>query len=82
MTIKECRSQYEVFGREVFRHRRKVSFLGLPHDKHHKAPLVDAIKNLERHKTPIDIRGSDDRFETFRAPNDLCRTSVTEHSRA
>lgn len=74
MTIGEARRQYEIFGRQIFAQPRKISFVGLPHDKYHKAPLVNAIERIVMQKTPENMRGYDYRFESFQAPNDVCRT--------
>jgi len=73
MPVVDCLRQYEVFGEKVFGQRRKVSVLGWPHNKHHKAPLVQAIKDIAAQKTPSEREGSGEKFQMFPTPPDLCR---------
>jgi hypothetical protein len=76
MSIGECIKQYEVIGTAIFQDPRRFGLFGLLHDRHHKAPLVDAIQTLTESRTPNQYRTGDtgERFKNFPSPGDLCRT--------
>jgi hypothetical protein len=73
MSAGECRKQYEDLGMAIFANPRPFSFLGIPYDKHHKAPLVRAIENIMNLKIPDEHRDANNKFQNIHYPKDLCR---------
>jgi hypothetical protein len=73
MSAGECRKQYEDLGMAIFANPRPFSFLGIPYDKHHKAPLVQAIENIMNLKIPEEHRDANNKLQKIHYPKDLCR---------
>jgi hypothetical protein len=73
MSVADCLQQYEVVGGKVFGEPRKVSILGWPHNRYHKAPLVKAIQDIVAQRVPNERESSEEKFQMFPAPADLCR---------
>jgi hypothetical protein len=75
MSVAECIQKYEEFGEQIFGKKRKISVLGYPQSKHSKKPLIEAIKQLAKERTPnTKNQASRPEFEMFPSPPDLCRT--------
>jgi hypothetical protein len=73
MSARECRIQYEDLGMTIFAKPRPFSFLGIPYDKHHKAPLVGAIEKIVNLKIPEQHGNANSKFQKIHSPKDLCR---------
>jgi len=75
MSVKECITQYEIVGSQIFGAKWRLSVLGFPQTKHSKKPLIRAIESLTDAKTAkASGEDPDPKYERFPAPPDLCRT--------
>lgn len=76
MSVAECLEQYKNFGRAIFINKRKVSAFGYPKTKHSKKPLVAAINDLTKERSPLETDEQEIRpeYQMFPSPEDLCRT--------
>jgi hypothetical protein len=74
MSVAECLEKYESFGRAIFVNKRIMSAFGFPKTKHSKKPLIAAIKDLTKKRSPQDTETDRPEYQMFPSPDDLCRT--------